>query len=108
MGKLEEKAQTQSWFPRIWHRYVDDVLAIVRKGNENIVLQELNQQHEAICFTLEVESLGSLSFLYLKLNRKGDIEVQHFAQTDRCSVMFSERFSSPLGPQGCSVWVCLI
>lgn len=69
MGNLEKGIESKDWFPRVWYRYVDDVVAIVKKGEESVILEELNQQHRAIRFTLEVENLGVLSFLDLKLSR---------------------------------------
>jgi hypothetical protein len=70
MGKLEEKAKEHSWFPRTWYRYVDDVIAVVKTGEETNILNELNKRHEAIKFTLEVEEAGSLPFLDLRLIRE--------------------------------------
>jgi hypothetical protein len=72
MGRLERNAMRQAWFPRIWRRYVDDVVAIVKKGEEELVLKELNQRHSAIKFTSEVETKGCLSFLDLQLIREGE------------------------------------
>lgn len=72
MGSIEKKAMNNDLFPRFWYRYVDDVVAIVRKGEEHRVLDFLNSQNKAIRFTMEVESSGMLPFLDLKIIREGD------------------------------------
>ena len=44
--------------PRLWKRFVDDILSIVRCGEGEKVLEQLNKQHPSIRFTIEEESEG--------------------------------------------------
>ncbi len=71
MGHLEKKMEGRDWFPRLWMRYVDDVLAIVNKGMTERVLEELNKQRPGVIrFTVEEEKEGQLPFLDLLLIRE--------------------------------------
>jgi hypothetical protein len=69
MGCLEKKMSVLPWFPSVWHRYVDDVFSIIKRGDERI-LEKLNEQHGAITFTMEKEESESINFLDLKLHRE--------------------------------------
>jgi len=72
MGNLEMSMKTKEWFPRIWHRYVDDVIAVVNVGEELKILEQLNKQHESIKFTMELEHQNSIPFLDMRLSREGN------------------------------------
>lgn len=66
--------------PRIWHRYVDDVFAVVKKGEVNNILNMLNSQYDEINFTCEIEENNKLVFLDLELQRnqnKVEIAIYH-------------------------------
>jgi len=56
--------------PKLWKRYVDDILEVVKKGSGKLTefLNELDDSHN-IKFTYEVEQGGQLPFLDLLLNR---------------------------------------
>lgn len=57
-------------FPRIWHRYVDDVYAIIKKQKLRQFLNVLNKtKYTSIRFTHEEESDGKLNFLDLTVIR---------------------------------------
>lgn len=56
---------------RMWRRYVDDTLAIVRKGTEVDVLNRLNKGHASIVFTCEIEESGRIPFLDIEVKREG-------------------------------------
>ena len=56
---------------RCWRRYVDDSLAVVKKGSEDILLAHLNQGHEDIKFTYEKETAGKISYLDIEIKREG-------------------------------------
>ena len=71
VGNLEMTTKTKEWFPRIWHRYVDNIIAVVKVGEEEKILEQLNKQHESIKFTMEMEQQDSISFLDMRLLRKG-------------------------------------
>ena len=51
-------------------RYVDEVLPVIPKDNNESLLQHLNSQNEHIQFTIERETHRSLPFLDLLINRK--------------------------------------
>ena len=58
MEDLEEKAFATYEEPRLWRRFVDDVIAIVTKETGKKLLQHLNSQHPRIKFTLDEEEGG--------------------------------------------------
>ena len=54
MADLEERAlSTMRQHPKLWRRYVDDVLSIVKRREVEATLADLNQQDEAIVLTME-------------------------------------------------------
>ena len=56
MEDLEEKAFSKyPDVPRVWHRFVDDILTVVKKDGAEKLLQHLNNQHPRIQFTMEQE-----------------------------------------------------
>jgi hypothetical protein len=63
LGDLESKMEDKVWFSRLWYRYVDDVFAIIKRGDAEKVLEQLNKRHNAIKFTHEEKKCGQLSFL---------------------------------------------
>jgi len=71
LGRLEIEAKDKAWFPRVWMRYVDDVLAVVERDKIDCVLSGLNNIHPSLKFTSEMESDNSLPFLDLRLIREG-------------------------------------
>jgi len=52
-----------------WKRYVDDSFVAIAEGQEDILLTELNSQHEKIKFTCEKEKEGKLAFLDILVKR---------------------------------------
>ena len=70
MAKLEEHAlETFQQRPKTWHRYVDDVFAIVKTNLIRKLLEHLNAQHAAITFTAEVEENCQLPFMDVRVHR---------------------------------------
>lgn len=69
MSHFEMSMKEKGDLPRIWHRYVDDIAAVVEKGKENEILTHLNAQWPTINFTIEIEENSSLPFLDVRLNR---------------------------------------
>ena len=64
MESLERNAiLTMKDRPRLWVRFVDDVLAIVKRTSLLSMLEHLNKQNAVITFTMEVEKDGKLPFL---------------------------------------------
>ena len=62
--------------PRIWKRFVDDIISVVKKSQSNRLLSHLNTQHKKIQFTMEEEKDGSLPFMDIRFTRKlnGELE----------------------------------
>ncbi|XP_055306468.1 uncharacterized protein LOC129570775 [Sitodiplosis mosellana] len=75
MSAFEVNLKRQNLLPRVWHRYVDDVWAVINKNEIENVLDILNKQVETINFTYETEKDGKLPFLDLEVQRiGGDLE----------------------------------
>lgn len=80
MSAFEMDLKSCGLLPRVWHRYVDDVFAIVEKNEIQNVLTMLNSKYNSIKFTFETEIDGKLPFLDLLLqrtNNKIEIGVYH-------------------------------
>ena len=67
MSNLEVTASKEEWLPRKWLRYVDDVIAIIKKGTAHNILKKINQLSPTIKFTFESEKDGKIPFLDLRL-----------------------------------------
>lgn len=72
MGALERKLKELNVIPRVWHRYVDDVFAVIEKEKVNDILNVLNSQFPTIKFTCEIENNNELPFLDIKIIKKFD------------------------------------
>jgi len=72
MSEFEMSLKQQNILPRVWIRYVDDVVAVVKNENIMEILETLNCQYESIKFTYEKEENGRLPFLDLELQRVGN------------------------------------
>lgn len=77
MSAFEMNLKSKGCLPRIWHRYVDDVVAVVKRDEVDSILSTLNCQYDEINFTYEIEQNNSLVFLDLVLQRRpnGNIEL---------------------------------
>ena len=76
MEEFEEKAiQEAEHKPKIWIRYVHDVMVVWPHGERKLdeFLSHLNQQNEAIQFTMEKEVSNELASLDVKIKRNGDV-----------------------------------
>jgi hypothetical protein len=79
MSKFEIEMKEENITPRIWIRYVDDVLAVVKKDKVDQILNSINSRHPSIKFSCELEKEKSLPFLDLMLKRKNNkIEFEIF------------------------------
>ena len=81
MEWLEQKAISTSPItcrPRLWKRYVNDVLEVIRKGEVDRLTEHLNQTDpsNSIKFTYEQEKDGSIPFLNTLIIRKSDGSVK--------------------------------
>lgn len=64
-NKTLPKLKKQGLLPRIWHRYVDDIFAVVKRNQFNDILSLLNGQYEEINFVHEIQKDGNITFLEL-------------------------------------------
>lgn len=71
-SEQEVKMSTHQWFPRFWRRYVDDVVAIVKKNKLDETLNHLNNFSPHLQYTCEVENDGKLPFLDIIISREAD------------------------------------
>ena len=62
--------------PKIWRRYVDDVIAILPKDKVESYLNHINSLDPNIQFTIEKEVENCLPFLDLKIMKKLNGELQ--------------------------------
>ena len=64
--------------PRLWKRYVDDILEVIKKGREEQLTEHLNtvDPTNSIKFTHEEEENNTLPFLDTLLVRKADGSVK--------------------------------
>ena len=65
MDDFDEKSITKetSVTPRLWKRFVDDILAVVRIDKSHKLLEHLHRQHPRVRFTIEKEGKGVLPFM---------------------------------------------
>ena len=72
MQDLEKRSVTNNNDFKTWNRYVDDVLATVKKDKTDDILHTINNTTENIKFTKEEEDNNQLAFLYILLTRTDD------------------------------------
>lgn len=80
MSFFETELKKNNIFPRVWHRYVDDVYAIIKKHLLRQFLSRLNNtKYTTIKFTHEEEVNGRINFLDLIIDRNnGKLEFDIF------------------------------
>lgn len=84
------ETELQSFLPKTWFRFVDDVFAIIKISEIGGLLKMLNgTKYKSIKFTYEVEKDGKLPFPDLLLTRRtdGSIDIGVYRKptsTDRC------------------------
>lgn len=54
--------KNEAWFPKVWKRYVDDVFAIKKLDQLEMIKDNLNNKFESIK-THKIEKDGKLPFL---------------------------------------------
>ena len=59
-----------------WRRYVDDTFTVVRKGKLNEIIAALNNFHQNISFTHEIEDEGKMAFLDVLIMKEENGSVQ--------------------------------
>ena len=77
LRRFERELSVDKRFPRVWHRYVDDVFAVINRRHLSSTLELLNtSRFPSIKFTAEEEVSGSLNFLDLTVTRRDDKSVK--------------------------------
>ena len=76
MQDLEKRSVTNNTNIRTWDRYVDDVLATVKKDKTEDILHTINNTTSNIKFTKEEEQNNQLAFLDILLTRTEDGTIQ--------------------------------
>ncbi|MEM7163798.1 MAG: reverse transcriptase domain-containing protein, partial [Bacteroidota bacterium] len=70
MCHLEQRLEDNSTFPKFYKRYVDDTVAIVKdESAARAFLNELNNVHDSISFTMELQKNDKLPFLGMLLTK---------------------------------------
>ncbi len=70
MEEIEERAIANTANPpKVWHRYVDDVLSDMKKDAISTFHDELNSIDPHISFTIEYETNGQIAFLDTLISR---------------------------------------
>jgi len=59
--------------PKVWKRYVDDSLVIIKKISVSTFHDTLNSIDPKISFTIETENNGQVSFLETLVSRKDGV-----------------------------------
>ena len=91
MNFFENQLQKETWFPRVWWRYVDDVFAIVKNDKVDETIRKLNSFYPTIQFTKEVEENGKISFLDLKISRTDrKIQFEIFRKPTDCQLFIRQ------------------
>ena len=72
MQDLEKRSVTDNKDIKTWKRYVDDVLATVKKDKTDDILHAINNTTENIRFTKEEEHNNQIAFLDVLLTRTND------------------------------------
>lgn len=79
MSHFETTARNSfPYFPKIWHRYVDDVITIfdTDKCSLDDFIRQLNNLYPSIKFTFETETDGKLPFLDLLIIKNNNAELE--------------------------------
>ena len=60
---------------KIWKRYIDDIFTIVKGNRDNAleILNDINQIHKNIQFTMELEEENSIPFLDVRVKRTNQL-----------------------------------
>ena len=79
---IEDILQVNGKLPAYYKRYVDDTLTIMpNENNARQFLQDLNQVHPSLKFTMELENNGVLPFLGIQLiNKSPNIETKLYVK----------------------------
>lgn len=62
MAVLERQLEQKGIMPDVWHRYVDDIFAVIERDKLDEILNILNSQFPTIKFTCETEIDNNIAF----------------------------------------------
>jgi hypothetical protein len=101
MQDLEKRSVTNNNDIKTWNRYVDDVLATVKKDKTDDILHTINNTTaENIKFTKEEEDNNQLAFLDILLTRTDDGTINTQVYSRGGSSVLADRFTRSTQPQG--------
>ena len=73
IDELDKKALEELHAPpKIWHRFVDNVISVILSSDEAWLLDHLNEQHPRITFTIERENERKMPFMDVLFKRGED------------------------------------
>ena len=83
--------------PRVWHRFVNKIITVVKKYGAEKFLQHLNNQHPRIQFTMEQEKDRSLPFMDVRFTRRrnGTLARSVYQKTDPYQPVPTLQVASP-------------
>ena len=71
-GTLELILPQLNNFLKLWKRYVDDTLCLIKRGTLELILPQLNNFHENVKFTYEKQNNNMIAFLDVLLVQRGN------------------------------------
>jgi hypothetical protein len=73
LRKFELTYCKESWWPRVFYRYVDDCLAIIKKKDLSLIVENLNNSiFQKLKFTFELEKENQIPFLDILVKKNGE------------------------------------
>jgi hypothetical protein len=98
MQDLEKRSVTNNSNIKTWDRYVDNVLATVKKDKTNEILQTINNTTENIKFTMEEEQnnqLASVFDILLTRTDNGTIQTQVYRKKTHTNQLLNYNSNHP-------------
>ena len=76
---------------KLFRRYVDDILCVVKKNELETIMTEINSLHRSLKFTCEEESTeGEIAFLDMQLKHVGEkIEIKWYTEPSSSGLLLN-------------------
>ena len=93
----------------LYTRYMDDILSIIEKSEIDSKLNEINNLHPSLKFTIETESNGTLPFLDMLVhNVEGSLSSSWYRKPTDTGLTLNFHSLSPMKYKKISYnWICL-